>query len=304
LNLRHLSYLVALAREGHYGRAAMAVHVTQPTLSAAINQLESELGVPLVLRSRQRFQALTAEGRQTLAWAQRILADCESLQQSLGELKGALKGHLSIGVIPTAEPLIARLTRAVRDRYPGISVTLLSRTSREIERGLAEHRLDAGISYAEEPLDFETRAIPLYLERYFVVGVSRLLPLRRAKLARSISWREAAALPLCLLSPDMQNRRLLDRHFSEAGVVPAVVAETNTLIGVLSHIYSGGWCGILPEAMLDFLKGLRGVRALPLVQPEITHRIALIVPMRQPLSPLTQAIVSVAAELDLSGRTS
>src|SRR5688572_27374130 len=234
LNLRHLSYLVALAREGHYGRAAMAVHVTQPTLSAAIHQLENELGVPLVRRSRQRFQELTAEGRQTLAWAQRILADCESLQQSLGELKGALKGHLSIGVIPTAEPLIARLTRAVRERYPGISVTLLSRTSREIERGLAEHRLEAGISYAEEPLDFETRAIPLYLERYFVAGVSHLLP-GRAKRAGSISWREAAALPLCLLSPDMQNRRLLDRHFSDAGVIPAVVAETNTLIGVLSH---------------------------------------------------------------------
>ena len=303
MNLRHLSYLVALAREGHYGRAAMAVHVTQPTLSAAIHQLENELGVPLVRRSRQRFQELTAEGRQTLAWAQRILADCESLQQSLGELKGALKGHLSIGVIPTAEPLIARLTRAVRERYPGISVTLLSRTSREIERGLAEHRLDAGISYAEEPLDFETRAIPLYLERYFVAGVSRLLP-RRAKHAGSISWREAAALPLCLLSPDMQNRRLLDRHFRNAGVVPAVVAETNTLIGVLSHIYSGGWCGILPEAMLDFLKGLRGVRALPLTQPDISHHIALIIPMRLPLSPLTQAIVSVAAGLDLSGRAS
>lgn len=298
MNLRHLNYLVALAREGHFGRAAQAVHVTQPTLSAAIRQLENELDVPLVLRSRQRFQGLTAQGREVLAWAQRIIADCDSLQQSLGELKGALKGHLTIGVIPTAEPLIARLTRALRQRYPGISVTILSRTSREIERGLAEHRLDAGISYAEEPLDFETRAIPLYLERYFVAGAAPLMRKHR----RAVSWREAAALPLCLLSPDMQNRRLLDRHFAEAGVVPAVVAETNTLVGVLSHIYSGGWCGILPEAMLDFLKGLRGVRVLPLVSPEVTHRIALIVPVRQPLSPLTQAIVSVAATVNLIGR--
>lgn len=298
MNLRHLSYLVALAREAHFGRAAAAVHVTQPTLSAAIRQLENELAVPLVLRSRQRFEGLTPEGREVLAWTQRILADCESLQHSLGELKGVLKGHLNIGVIPTAEPLIAQLTLAVRKRYPGISVTLLSRTSREIERGLAEHRLDAGISYAEEPLDFETRAIPLYLERYFVAGVSQLLRKHR----RAVSWRDAAALPLCLLSPDMQNRRLLDRHFAEAGVVPAVVAETNTLIGVLSHIYSGGWCGILPESMLGFLKGLRGVRTLPLVEPEVQHRIALIVPMRQPLSPLSQAIVSVASTLNLSGR--
>ena len=300
MNLRHLSYLLALAREGHFGRAAEAVHVTQPTLSAAIRQLEHELEVPLVLRSRQRFQGLTEEGKKVLAWAQRIIADCESLQQSLGELKGSLRGHLTIGVIPTAEPLIARLTRALRERHPGISVTILSRTSREIERGLAEHRLDAGISYAEEPLDFETRAIPLYLERYFVAGAAPLLRGNR----REVTWREAAELPLCLLSPDMQNRRLLDRHFAEAGVVPAVVAETNTLIGVLSHIYSGGWCGVLPEAMLDFLKGLRGVRVLPLTAPEVRHRIALIVPVRQPLSPLTQAIVSVAATVSLISRTS
>lgn len=298
MNLRHLSYLVALAREGHFGRAAAAVHVTQPTLSAAIRQLENELDVPLVLRSRQRFQGLTAQGREVLAWAQRIIADCDSLQQSLGELNGALKGHLSIGVIPTAEPLIARLTRALQQRYPAINVTILSRTSRENERGLAEHRLDAGISYAEEPLDFETRAIPLYLERYFVAGAAPLMRKHR----HEVSWREAAALPLCLLSPDMQNRRLLDRHFAEAGVVPAVVAETNTLVGVLSHVYSGGWCGILPEAMLDFLKGLRGVRVLPLVSPEVRHRIALIVPVRQPLSPLTQAIVSVAATVNLIDR--
>jgi DNA-binding transcriptional LysR family regulator len=296
MNLRHLSYLIALAREGHFGRAAQQMHVTQPTLSAAIRQLEDELSVPLVLRTRQRFQGFTPEGRKVLEWAQRILADCDSLRQSLEESKGALKGHLSIGVIPTAEPLIARLTLAVQKRYPGISVTILSRTSREIERGLAEHSLDAGVSYAEEPLDIETRAIPLYLERYLVVGVAKLMPGRRT----AISWREAAALPLCMLSRDMQNRRLLDRHFEEAGIVPAVVAESDTLIGVLSHIYSGGWCGILPAAMLGFLKGLPNVRQLPLDQPEIAHQIALIVPVRQPLSPLTQAIISVTSDVNLA----
>lgn len=126
MNLRHLSYLVALAREEHFGRAAQAVHVTQPALSAAIRQLEDELAVPLVLRSRQRFRGLTAEGREVLSRAQRILADCSALLHSLEEIKGSLKGDLRIGVIPTAEPRIARLTRALRERYPGISVTLAS----------------------------------------------------------------------------------------------------------------------------------------------------------------------------------
>ena len=295
MNLRHLGFFVALAREGHFGRAAQAVHVTQPSLSAAIRQLEQELDVPLVVRTRQRFEGLTPEGREVLVWAQRMLAESASLQQYLDELKGSLKGHLSIGVIPTAEPIIARLTHALQQRYPGITVTLISSTSREIDRALADHELDAGISYSEGADTVNLRAVPLYLERYFVAGVAKLLPARRA----SLSWREAAALPLCLLSRDMQNRRLLDNHFDEAGVVPAVVAESNTLIGVLSHIHTGAWCGILPNAMLGLL---RGVKVLPLADPEVTHRIALLVPARKPTPPLTQALLTVASglKLDLS----
>ena len=72
--IRQLAYLVALARERHFGRAAAACNVTQPTLSAGIRHLENELGVPLVERS-QRFQGLTAEGERVLTWAQRIIAD-------------------------------------------------------------------------------------------------------------------------------------------------------------------------------------------------------------------------------------
>jgi DNA-binding transcriptional LysR family regulator len=291
MNLRHLGFFVALAREGHFGRAAQSVHVTQPSLSAAIRQLEQELDVPLVVRTRQRFEGLTPEGREVLVWAQRMLAESASLQQYLDELKGTLKGHLSIGVIPTAEPIIARLTHALQQRYPGITVTLISSTSREIERALADHELDAGISYSEGA-DVSLRAVPLYLERYFVAGVAKLLPGKRSSLA----WRAAAKLPLCLLSRDMQNRRLLDKHFDEAGVVPAVVAESNTLIGVLSHIHTGAWCGILPNAMLGFL---RGVKVLPLMEPEVTHRIALLVPSRKPVPPLTQALVTVASGLKL-----
>lgn len=290
MNLRHLGFFVALAREGHFGRAAESVHVTQPSLSAAIRQLEQELDVPLVVRTRQRFEGLTPEGREVLVWAQRMLAESASLQQYLDELKGTLKGHLSIGVIPTAEPIIAHLTHALQQRYPGITVTLISSTSREIERALADHELDAGISYSEGADAANLRAVPLYLERYFVAGVAKLLPARRA----ALTWREAAALPLCLLSRDMQNRRLLDGHFDEAGIVPAVVAESNTLIGVLSHIRTGAWCSILPSAMLGLL---RGVKVLPLVEPEVTHRIALLVPARKPAPPLAQALLSVASAL-------
>ena len=233
VNLRHLGYLVALAREQHFRRAAVAVHVTQPTLSAAI--------------------------------------------------------QVRIGVVPTAEPVIARLTKAVQARHPQLAVSVFSRTSREIERDVAEHAVEAGISYIAGPLAEGLRAFPLYLERYVVVGGAALLGRRQ-----SVAWNEAAALPLCLLNREMQNPRLLDGHFAEVSAIPSVVAESNNLVGVLSHVRSGGWCGILPIAILPLLGNLRGLRALPLHSPDAVHRMGLLFARREPLPPLVQAVFAAA----------
>ena len=92
MNIRHLRFLVALSRERHYGRAAKACNVTQPTLSEAIRQLEHELEVPLVDRNGRRFGGLTPEGRRILGWAQGILASEDALRQELGEIHGKLTG--------------------------------------------------------------------------------------------------------------------------------------------------------------------------------------------------------------------
>src|ERR1044072_2239463 len=99
--IRQLEYLPALDRERHFGRAAAACHVSQPTLSTGIRGLERELGVPLVRRGRE-FEALTPEGELILGWAQRALADLESLKQEASRLRGGLEGALRIGAIPTA----------------------------------------------------------------------------------------------------------------------------------------------------------------------------------------------------------
>ncbi|HKO88400.1 MAG TPA: LysR substrate-binding domain-containing protein [Burkholderiales bacterium] len=286
MNLRHLSYLIALAREGHFGRAAESVHVTQPALSAAINQLEEELAVPLVTRTRQGFEGFTAEGREVLAWAQRIQADVESLKQTLGEMKGQLKGHLRLGVIPTAEPIIATLTRALHDQHPNITVTVLSMTSQEIERGLEDLSLEAGVAYLEDKRMENLRGMQLYLERYVVIGAAAMLGK-----GKSIAWAEAAKLPLCLLSRDMHNRALIDEHFAAAGVVPSVVAETNTLMGVLSHVRSGAWCGVLPRTVLGLLDKSGDLRCVALREPDVVHPVGLLYAPRKPLSPLIQALV-------------
>src|SRR5512138_1504863 len=156
MDIRQLQYLVALAREKHFTRAAQACHVSQPTLSGRIRQLEQELGVPIVERG-QRFHGLTTEGERVLAWASTILENWESLLQDISARRnagGALTGHLTIGVIPSGLPMVALLTRAIQDRHPDIELTVLSYSSIEILRHLEEFSIDIGLTYLDnEPIE-------------------------------------------------------------------------------------------------------------------------------------------------------
>src|SRR6187551_2535396 len=101
-----LDFILALAHEKHFGRAAEACGVTQPTLSAGVKQLEEVLGVMLVRRG-SRFLGLTGEGERVLDWARRIVADSRALKQDVERLKHGLSGHLRIAAIPTALPIVA-----------------------------------------------------------------------------------------------------------------------------------------------------------------------------------------------------
>jgi DNA-binding transcriptional LysR family regulator len=122
MNIRHLRYFVALARERHHARAAAACHVTQPTLSEAIRHLERELAVPLIYREGQRFGGLTAEGERALDWARRILADQEALEQELAEMRVGLIGDLHFGVILAAMPATPWLTAAFGRSHPLVTL--------------------------------------------------------------------------------------------------------------------------------------------------------------------------------------
>ena len=152
MQLRQLEYVIALARERHFGRAAAACHVSQPSLSGGIRALEAELGVPIVVRGRT-YGGLTPEGERVVAWAHRLLADADGLREDLAAMRGALTGRLRLGAIPTALPIASALSASVAALHPGLSITVLSLTSREIERQLLEFEIDAGITYLDnEPL--------------------------------------------------------------------------------------------------------------------------------------------------------
>ena len=289
MDIRQLRYLVALARERHFARAAEACGVAQPTLSAGLRNLEDELGVPVVERGN-RFKGLTPEGERVLAWAQRILADCDALEQELIEARRSLKGRVAIGVIPSALTMVADLTTALLARQPGIGLKLLSMSSIEIQRGLDSFELDAGVTYLDnEPLT-RVRALPLYRERY-------VLLVRRGQGldGRSgIGWAEAAGQRLCLLVPEMQNRRIIDAAFARAGARPSPVVETDSMVALVSHVREAGLAAIVPEHFLPRLAAEEGLVSLRLEAPEVVHTVGLVVAERDPIPPVVAALWAAA----------
>src|SRR5262245_37377932 len=128
--IEKLEYLIALAQEKHFGRAAEACSVSQPSLSLGLQQLEETLGVALVQRG-SRFIGLTPEGERTLEWARRIVADSRAMREDIKALKEGLSGRLKIAVIPAALPIIAQITRPLHLQYPDINFTVVSRPSTE-----------------------------------------------------------------------------------------------------------------------------------------------------------------------------
>lgn len=292
MDVRQLQYLVALAREKHFTRAANACHVTQPTLSGRIRQLELELGVPIVERG-QRYQGLTPEGERVLKWAQLILSNWQSMQAELGHLadrNAGLAGRLVLGGIPSALPMIPLLTRDVRQAHPNIDFTVMSMSSEEILHSLDDFSIDVGITYLDnEPIEGLVSS-PLYKERYCLF-VTESHPLAGRE---DVTWQEVAKERLCLLTSNMQNRRIIDRAFRDADCRPAPELETNSVINLCANVRLMGLASVMPDYILGILGAHSGIKAVPLKKPEVVHDVGLVAMRREPLSPLIGVLLDVA----------
>jgi DNA-binding transcriptional LysR family regulator len=292
--IKQLVYLLALAREKHFGLAAERSHITQPTLSAAIRQLEDELQVPIVERGN-RFIGFTPEGERVLDYARRIVADCDALRQDLSEIRQGLTGHLRIGVVPSALPIVSRLVGPLTQRHARVTTSILSSTSTNILKQIDDFALDVGLTYLDnEPLA-RMRTLPLYREHYILLTPADGPFAGR----RSVTWREAADTPLCLLSPDMQNRRIVDGVFRSVGKTVHPTMETNSIITLCQHV---GYCrtsSVMPHTLIDMPGLPEGTVAMSLVEPEISHAMGLIMPDRQPPQPLARALFALAPSLGL-----
>ena len=290
--LDKLEFLLALAREKHFGRAAEASGVTQPTLSAGIKQLEGSLGVLLVNRG-SRFQGFTPEGQRVLEWARRIVGDTRAMREEVDSLRRGLVGRIRMAVVPTALPMVASLTTPYRAKHPDVQFTIWSRTSIEILDLLENLEIDAGVTYLDNEPVGRVNTVALYHERY------RLLTAADAPLGNrsQVTWAEVAQVPLCLLTPDMQNRRIIDGLLKNASGESRPTLESDSMILLFSHVRTGRWASVMPAVIAETLGLTDTIRAIPIVDPEAVHTIGLVVPAREPMTPLNAALVSEARRI-------
>lgn len=290
--IERLEMFIALARERHFGRAAESCGVTQPTLSAAIRALEAQLGVQLVWRGA-RFQGLTPEGQRVLERAHRIVGDARALRDEMRAARRGLSGRLRLGVIPTALAMTARLTGPFCDRHGGVELSVLSRSSAEILAQIEGLELDAGITYLEgEPLG-RLEAVPLYREGYALLVHADSPTAGRA----SLGWGDLGDEPLCLLTADMQNRRIVDRHLAEALAgtgrePPPPRLVSNSIVALAGHVASGGWASVLPARMAGLFAGDPRLVAVPIEGAR--HTVGLVAPRRAPHTPVIAALLETA----------
>jgi len=291
-----LEFFIALAGEQSFSRAAEVCGVTQPTLSAGVKQLEDTLGVLLVNRS-SRYHGLTREGEHVLVWAKRIVADQRAMRQEVKSLREGLSGQLRLAAIPTALSAVSSLIAPFLDKHPGVRVKVLSASSAEILAMLDRLEIDAGLTYLDnEPLG-RVRTVPLWKERY------RLLTVATNPLGdrERVTWAEVARLTLCLLTPEMQNRRIIDQLMRGAGGAPQTVLESNSIILLYDHVKAGRWATVMPEKLAHALSVTAPLRSIPIVDPEAVHEVGLVAPQREPAPPLVAALLAEARKLAGAG---
>ncbi|MDR6857183.1 LysR substrate-binding domain-containing protein [Variovorax guangxiensis] len=266
--LASMRYLVALSEHRHFGRAAQACYITQPALSNALRALEGEFGVVIVKRGRT-YAGLTHEGEAVLAAAHRMLHENEVLQQLLKSEEAHPRGSLRMAAVPTAIPILTRFAGRLQARHPGIAPTVLSMSSVELETGLESLSLDIALGYTERMHVREVKltAWPQSIEHYFLVR--RSAHTQSLQIGEPMGWAEAGRLPLCLLTPEMHNRAILDQAFAMAGVAVAPAIETNSVLTLALSVGAGEVCAVLPGAMVDAIRSHGGLEALPLVAPEV-----------------------------------
>ena len=293
MQFQHLRYFVALARTRHFAVAASECGVSQPTLSAGLAALEREIGKRLVERDR-RFIGLTAEGAAVLPWAEQALGAVRGLGQAASASAQALVGEFRLHAIPAALPLVGPFGDALLKANPGLTLSVATGTSREIEQALHVNAVDAGLTYLDHEPPANMLAAPLHHEQYVAVAA------RGAQLAgrASVRWEALAAMPLCLLHQGMQYRRILDQQFAARGQSVGPRAIADNYVTMYALVRSGAFVSVVPDAYAGLIAGLDWCETAEIVPSAERRRLGLVVVNRDPLGAMARAGLTVAQRFD------
>ncbi|BBY23263.1 transcriptional regulator, LysR family protein [Mycobacterium stomatepiae] len=270
-------------------------------MSEAIRKLEHELKVPLVRRG-QKFEGLTPEGERLVHWARRILADRDALTLEVTALQTGLVGELRLGVVPNAATTVALLTDSFCAAHPLVRVRAETnlRSAGIIER-IRRFELDAGILYPDRHDTDALQVTPLYQEHQVLIVGGDLL----AGKSDSISWSDALAFPLCLLTVGMRGRRVIDDALAGQGLAVTPQLETDSVATLFAHVGTGRWASIVPQTWIRALGVPAGASVLRLHEPSITAPMVLVTNAEEPGSVVTRALVQTARDAsigDMFGR--
>jgi LysR family transcriptional regulator, cyn operon transcriptional activator len=263
MELRHLRYFSAVAEARHFGRAARSVHVSQPTLSQQIRQLEEELGTPLFERARSGVR-LTQAGELFRTYASRALEDVDAGKVAVGALRGLATGALRVGYPPSMRGIVVPALATVLRRHPGLALSAEEAVVRRVERRLAEGKLDVGLAYAparSPDLDAE----PIFDSRLALV-VARGHALAGAE---SVSGKQLARESFALLSRGLRIRARVDAYFAATRIAPRLTLESNAVGTVLAIVRAGLAVTLLPELRLAEAERLVVRRLSPAPRSEL-----------------------------------
>lgn len=268
MELRHLRYFLAIYDAKSFSGAAKRLHVTQPTLSHQIRQLEDELGTRLFERRGVRT-APTAAGELFRIHAGQAVQAVDAGIMAVHELEGLIRGRLSVAVFHSfSNSRLPSVFAEFASRYPGVHIVARQLSRDDMEKGLLNGQLDCAIGYWDSA-DAQIEAQTLYDEALVLIVGARH-PWARL---RTVSMQRLAELSLVLLTPEFGARTYLDDYFATIGQTPHVVLEMNAIDPILTTIRNTTLATVLPEGAVG---DTRHVRVLKLIDPVPKRRAALL----------------------------
>ncbi len=290
---RSLQYLIAIAEYGSYSRAAEALHVSQPTMSQQIKQLETALKSPLFNRSGRTVR-LTDAGEIFLRHAHRARGELDAGRRAIHDVHNLSRGSLRLGWTPITDHLTCSLLEVFNSRYPGITLSTLEMPQDDIEVAVAEDRIDVGITFSKrrtaEAHSGEIESSLLF-EESFCVAVGNAHS--RAGQSEVMSAREFGQESLALLNTDFALRRHIDQYCHRYGIEPRIAIETNSLSVIIEMIQSGPLATVLPNSIVRTQCGLYAIGLAPKMPGKA---ITLIRKKGRSMSPACMAFAEIASD--------